>query len=238
MIKIKICGLRREEDIAYVNECLPDYVGFVFADGKRTVTKETAGRLRKLLAPSIIPVGVFVNEKIEVIAKLVQEGIIDAVQIHGDEDNAYITKLSETINPGKNGDFKKKGSMEQSHLIIKAVRVGAPADLLGCEEIPADYLLFDTRTKQEYGGSGKSFDWGLIKDVKRPYFLAGGINGENVGEAAECLAPYAMDVSSGVETDGQKDREKILDIVEKVRGGRTWEREDTENTEDSMCRKH
>lgn len=237
MTKIKICGLRREEDIAYVNECLPDYVGFVFADGKRTVTKETAGRLRKLLAPSIVPVGVFVNEKIEVIARLVQEGIIDAVQLHGDEDDAYIRKLSAAINRGKNGDCKANKSMAQEHPIIKAVRVAASEDLLGCEEIPADYLLFDTRTKSEYGGSGKSFDWDLIKDVKRPYFLAGGINGENVCEAAARLTPYAMDVSSGAETDGCKDREKILDIAGKVRGGRTWEREDTENTADSMYRK-
>lgn len=220
MTKIKICGLRRKEDIAYVNECLPDYVGFVFAPGKRTVTKETAGSLRKLLAPSIVPVGVFVNEKIEVIVRLVQEGIIDAVQLHGDEDAAYIRRLSEAISQAKNGSCKADKGMTAWHPIIKAVRVASPKDVQDCETIPADYLLFDARTKDEYGGSGRSFDWEVIKNIKRPYFLAGGISIENICEAAR-LAPYAIDVSSGVETDGCKDREKILDIVEKVRGGYT-----------------
>lgn len=222
MTKIKICGLRREEDVSYVNECLPDYVGFVFAKGKRTVTNETAARLRNMLAPSIVPVGVFVNEDIEVIARLVQEGIIDVVQLHGDEDDAYIRRLRET--------------MERP--IIKAVRVAAPEDVLGCEAIPADYLLFDTRTQGEYGGSGRKFDWKLIKNVKRPFFLAGGIGEDNICEALKSLAPYAVDVSSGVETDGYKDRTKILNMVEKVRGGRIWEREDTANTADNIYRKH
>lgn len=222
MTKIKICGLRRKEDVSYVNECLPDYVGFVFAKGKRTVTKETAAQLRKLLAPSIVPVGIFVNEKIDVIARLVQEGIIDVVQLHGDEDASYIRQLRETITSP----------------VIKAVRVATPEDLLGCEENPADYLLFDTRTQGAYGGSGRTFDWQLIKNVKRPYFLAGGIGESNVCEAIRSLAPYAIDVSSSVETDGYKDRTKILNMVEKVRGGRTWEREDTENTADNIYRKH
>ncbi len=222
MTKIKICGLRREEDVTYVNECLPDYVGFVLAKGKRNVTKEKAAHLRELLAPSIVPVGVFVNEEIEVIARLVREGIIDAVQLHGDEDTAYIRQLRETI----------------ASPIIKAVRVATPEDVLGCEAIPADYLLFDTRTQGEYGGSGRRFDWELIKNVKRPYFLAGGITEENVCEAVNCLVPYAIDVSSGVETDGYKDKTKILNMLEKVRGGRTWKREDMENTADNIYRKH
>ncbi len=237
MTKIKICGLRREEDISYVNECLPDYVGFVFAKGKRTVAKETAAHLRKLLAPQIVPVGVFVNEEIEVIARLVREGIIDAVQLHGDEDAAYIRKLRENIINDVTEERGANGDAAKSHSIIKAVRVATQEDVLGCEAIPADYLLFDTRMQGEYGGSGRKFDWELIKNVKRPYFLAGGIGEDNVCGAVERLAPYAIDVSSGVETDGYKDRTKILNMVEKVRGGCTWKREDTENTADSIYRK-
>lgn len=222
MTKIKICGLRREEDVSYVNECLPDYVGFVFAQGKRTVTKETAAKLRQLLAPSIAAVGVFVNEEIEVITGLVQEGIIDAVQLHGDEDASYIRRLRETI----------------SSPVIKAVRVATAEDVRDCEEIPADYLLFDTRTRGAYGGSGRTFDWELIKGVKRPYFLAGGIGEENVCEAIRNLVPYAVDASSGVETDGYKDRTKIINMVEKVRGEYTCKKEDMANTVDNIYRKH
>lgn len=238
MTKIKICGLRREADVSYVNECLPDYVGFVFAKGKRTVTKEMAVHLRKLLAPSIVPVGVFVNEEIDVIARLVREGIIDAVQLHGDEDATYIRRLREIITRDGAENCEANGNAAKNYAIIKAVRVATPKDVFGSEEIPADYLLFDTRTQGAYGGSGRKFDWELIKNVKRPYFLAGGIGEGNVCEALKSLTPYAIDVSSGVETDGYKDRMKILDMVERVRGGRTWKREDTANTADNIYRKH
>lgn len=135
MIKIKICGLRREEDISYVNECNPDYVGFVFAKSRRQVTKEQAYSLRKLLNPGIIPVGVFVNENMETIAGLVKEGIIDVAQLHGDETEQDIERLRRLTN--------------KTVKIIKAVRVESKADVEKSREFSADYLLFDSFSKSE-----------------------------------------------------------------------------------------
>ena len=201
MTKIKICGLRREEDIAYVNECKPDYAGFVFAESRRQVTKEQAKKLRALLVPEINAVGVFVNEEIETIAELVQEGVIDVIQLHGDETEAYIERLRWRV-----GDAT----------IIKAVRVATKEDVVECDKTSADYLLFDSRSLEAYGGTGKTFDWQLIKDISKPFFVAGGINSENVEEAIKMLHPFAVDVSSAVETAGYKDRKKIVEIVEKV----------------------
>lgn len=202
MARIKICGLRRGEDIAYVNECKPDFAGFVFAESRRKVAKEQAKELRRLLSPEIIPVGVFVNEEIETIAELVQEGIIDVVQLHGDETEEYIQQLRWRV-----GDAA----------IIKAVRVAAKEDVVECDKTSADYLLFDSRSLETYGGTGTTFDWKLIKDISKPFFLAGGINVENVEEAIKMLHPFAVDVSSAVETDGFKDREKISRIVKLVK---------------------
>lgn len=202
MTKIKICGLRRVEDISYVNECNPDYAGFVFADSKRRVTKEQAKMLRAGLNPQIIPVGVFVNEEIDTIAELVQEGVIEIIQLHGDETETYIQKLR-----GRAADT----------VIIKAVRVASKEDVADCEKTKADYLLFDSRDMKEYGGTGKKFDWQLIENIRKPFFLAGGINAENIEEAIKTVHPFAIDVSSFVETNGYKDRDKILEIVEKVR---------------------
>lgn len=202
MTKIKICGLRREEDIAYVNECNPDYAGFVFADSKRRVSAEQAKKLCAMLKKEIVPVGVFVNEKIDRITELVQEGVIEVIQLHGDETEEYIEKLRQRVG---------------SALIVKAVRVASKEDVMNCEKTNADYLLFDSRALKEYGGTGKTFDWQLIENIRTPFFLAGGINAENIEEAIKKLQPFAIDVSSFVETNGYKDRDKILEIVEKVR---------------------
>lgn len=201
-MKIKICGLKREEDIAYVNECMPDFVGFVFAKSRRKVTKEEAANLRALLKPEITPVGVFVNEDIQRIAELVRNGIIDVVQLHGDETKEYIRELKWVLS---------------DVTIIKAVRVASKEDVAGCENLPVDYLLFDTFSLKGYGGLGNTFDWELVKDVKKPFFLAGGISSENVSEAFEKVNPFAVDLSSAVETDGFKDSEKIKAFVEQVR---------------------
>lgn len=202
MARIKICGLRRAEDIAYVNACRPDYIGFVFAKSRRQVTGEQAGKLRALLDNGITPVGVFVNEEPEKIAKLVQNGIIDIVQLHGDEDEEYIRKLRRIL---------------PDTVIIRAVRVAGKEDIIRSREISADYLLFDTFSAQEYGGTGEVFDWKLVEKVGKPFFLAGGINSENVEEALSMCKAYAVDVSSAVETDGYKDEEKIRRMVDKVR---------------------
>lgn len=197
MTKIKICGLRREEDITYANECQPDYIGFIFADSKRKVTKEQAAHLKEMLSPVITAVGVFVNEEVEKVAELVKEGIIDMVQLHGDETNEYIAQLRKLV-PGVK--------------IIKAVRVASWEDVRSSENIAADYLLFDTFSTRAYGGTGTTFDWEMIRNVKKPFFLAGGINQENIVRAMSSNA-YAIDVSSAVETDGYKDRQKMQDMM-------------------------
>ncbi len=204
MTKIKICGLSRVEDISLVNEALPDYIGFVFAKSKRQVGEALAEELKSKLSPSILSVGVFVNEARDKIIRLCKKNIIDLVQLHGDEDNEYINLLKANI----------------AQPIIKAVRVSIEEDIKGAEEYNCDYLLLDTYKEGLYGGSGHAFDWNLISGITKPFFLAGGVNTENVLRAIEIVKPYGVDVSSGVETEGMKDREKIIDIITKVRSVR------------------
>ncbi len=200
MTKIKICGLSRKADILAVNEALPDYIGFVFAQSRRRVSDEKALELKELLRPEILSVGVFVNEEPDRIRRLCDRGIVDIVQLHGDETPSYIHQLREFI----------------SNPIIKALRVSG-RDVPEAAVIPCDYLLLDTYHKKLYGGSGVSFDWTVIPKLDKPYFLAGGIGSDNVLEAINRLKPFCVDVSSAVETDGYKDAVKINDIVKKVR---------------------
>ena len=200
--KIKICGIRRFEDIEYVNEGRPEYIGFVFARSKRQIDAETAKRLKKRLNPDIQAVGVFVNEAAEQAARLVNEGIIDMVQLHGEENEGYIQKLR---------SFMKRGK------IIQEVRVQTAQDIKSAENSSADYLLFDKFSPEAYGGTGETFEWKLIDSVKKPFFLAGGIHCENVKKAITLLHPYSIDVSSAVETEGFKDRDKIINIIKSVR---------------------
>lgn len=199
--KIKICGLKREEDIAAVNQWKPDYIGFVFADTKRKVTDQQAKQLKSLLSKDILAVGVFVNDTIEHIDSLCKEQVIDLVQLHGDEDETYISDLRKVVDCP----------------IIRAIRVKDTLDLQKGETSSADYVLLDTYRKDAYGGTGETFDTGLIPEGYRPYFLAGGISADNVEEKIRSLRPYAVDVSSSVETNGFKDSEKIREIIEKVR---------------------
>lgn len=194
MIKVKICGLSRVEDILAANEAMPDFVGFVFAKSRRQVSVNTAKKLKEILNPRIKAVGVFVDEAIENIVSL--KDVIDMVQLHGGEGEEYIQKLkSITGKP-----------------IIKSVGVACRRDIEIADGLSADYLLLDNVK----GGSGETFDWGLIDHVKKPFFLAGGLDLENVKEALK-LKPYAVDVSSGVETNGLKDKEKILKFVRSVK---------------------
>ncbi|MBO5259325.1 MAG: phosphoribosylanthranilate isomerase [Agathobacter sp.] len=202
MTKIKICGLRRIEDIKAVNSCLPDYGGFVFAKGKRTVSEEEAKVLREALSPEIVPVGVFVNAPAEQVAGLLNEKVIDIAQLHGDEDEAYMKTLRSIMKRGQ---------------LIKALRAASPECLKQGDGLDVDYLLFDAFSQEGYGGTGETFDWSWIKDVKKPFFLAGGISSENVEKAIERVSPFAVDVSSSVETAGWKDRDKIIEIVNKVK---------------------
>lgn len=201
-MKIKICGLKRAEDIAAVNSAGPDYIGFVFAKNrKRTVSIQTAAELRAMLSPEIKAVGVFLNNDIKEIEKICKDGIIDYVQLHGDEDESFIRELREKTDIP----------------IIKAVSVKTKEDILGADRLPVEYLLFDTYKKGQAGGTGESFDWGMIPQTEKPFFLAGGINEKNICAALETGA-YAIDVSSGAETDGVKDPEKITNIVKMVKG--------------------
>lgn len=199
MTKIKLCGLKRPQDIQAANELLPAYIGFVFAPkSRRYVHPDRAEELRRMLNPGIIPVGVFVNETPEAVAALLDRGIIDIAQLHGSEDAAYIRRLRQlTQKP-----------------LIQAFRIETLADVAAAQASPADYVLLDSGA----GGTGTSFDWSLLRDIRRPYFLAGGLTPENVGGAVATLHPYAVDVSSGIETDGAKDKEKMTQFVRAVHG--------------------
>ena len=199
MAKIKICGIKNFKDIECINEVQPDYIGFVFAKGKRYVDPDLANLLKSRLNRNIHTIGVFVNEDIGAIAKLCDRGIIDIVQIHGDEDEEYIKALKKKV-------FKP---------VIKTIRV--KEQVTGPIYDNADYVLFDTFSKSKYGGTGKSFDWNLIRGYKKPFFLAGGLNSGNVADAVNSLHPYCIDISSGVETNDIKDAEKIIKVVNLVR---------------------
>ncbi len=201
MSKIKICGLSRPLDIATVNYILPDYIGFVFAKSSRQVSLDLAKALKDNLDTSIEAVGVFVNEEIEHIVTLCDTHVIDIIQLHGDEDEDYIKKLQAYV-PNK---------------IIKAIRVKDSEDIKRANRVTCDYLLFDTYQNNKFGGSGKVFDWSLLSNINKPYFLAGGLDSSNILQAQEQCKPYCIDVSSGVETDGYKDSSKIIDIVTKIR---------------------
>lgn len=197
MTKIKLCGLKRPCDIAYVNELAPDYIGFVFAKkSKRYVSPEEAKVLRSRLQTGIVPVGVFVDEEKELVAKLVKQNIIEAVQLHGQETEEYIQELRTMV----------------SCPIIKAFRMESDADVAAAKESLADYVLLDSG-----GGSGATFDWSMLKEMNRPYFLAGGLTSENVAEAIRKLQPFAVDASSSLETGGVKDRDKMTNFVQVVR---------------------
>ena len=200
-MRIKICGLCRRQDIVYVNEALPDFAGFVFAGSKRRITPEQAAEMKKELLPEIRSVGVFVNEDPERIAGLAESGVLDYIQLHGDEDGEEIRWIKDTT--GKP--------------VIKAVRVRSREDILQAEKLPCEYLLLDAYKAGEYGGSGECFCWEMIPELEKPFFLAGGLNAENIAEALKTCRPWAVDVSSSVETDGRKDEEKVRRFMRAVR---------------------
>ena len=193
MSKIKFCGLTRECDIEVANELNIDYIGFVFVPKRRRyVNKEQATKLKRLLKTSIRAVGVFVNEQVDVVADLLNSGVIDIAQLHGTEDEAYISKLRTlTAKP-----------------IIKAFILNSEADVSRVMQSTADYVLLDSGT-----GTGNVFDWSLVKNITRDYFLAGGLSPENVGSAILTLNPFALDVSSGIETEGVKDPQKMRAFI-------------------------
>ena len=196
--KIKLCGMSRPEDIAAVNELMPDYIGFVlfFPKSSRNITPEKATELRALLHPSIQAVGVFVDAPVEAVARLLQQGVIDMAQLHGHEDNAYIETLRAMTG----------------RLILKAFKLRTPQDATDAESSAADYVLLDNGT-----GTGQKFDWSLITGIRRPFFLAGGLDPDNAAQAVAEISPYAVDVSSGIETNKVKDAAKMRAFVQNVR---------------------
>lgn len=197
MTKVKMCGLSRMEDIEYANEVLPEFIGFVFAPkSRRYVSFEQAKELRGELDYRIAAVGVFVDEDIENIVRLVKDEVIDMVQLHGSEDNAYIAKLREMAEVPIIQAFKIIDSYDAGRAVLS----------------DADFVLLDSGM-----GTGKTFDWSLIKSINRPYFLAGGISPENAAQAVERFSPYAVDASSSLETDGVKDLSKMTALARAVR---------------------
>lgn len=197
MTKIKICGVRRKCDIEYMNELMPEYIGFVFAKGsRRYVSPREATELRTLLNKDILPVGVFADEHPKVVAELVNNHIIEAVQLHGMEDESYITDLRQLTDC----------------TIIQAFQITNKRDVEAANVSSAEYVLLDSG-----GGSGKTFDWTLLKGMNRPYFLAGGLASVNVGQVITEYHPYCVDASSSLEKDGFKDRDKMAAFVRAVR---------------------
>ena len=197
--KIKICGLKRIEDVISVNVAEPDYCGFIFnvSGSRRSIGAEQLNILVDMLNPEIVPIGVFVNEKTDVILRIVRESGIRMVQLHGQENGEIIHTI------------QSKAQVP----VIKAVSVRSKEDVRSAVLSPADYLLFDCGE----GGTGQTFDWNLLEDIPRPYFMAGGIGTHNMEEVLRRFSPFALDVNSIVETDGQKDGKKILAAVRMLR---------------------
>lgn len=202
-MKIKLCGMFRDCDIDYANEAQPDYIGFIigFPKSHRNVSVETAQRLRSRLAPGIKAVGVFVNSPETTCAECANRGIIDVIQLHGSEDAEYIRRLRELTDAP----------------IIKAAKIRSAEDIREVQRLGADFVLLDNGT-----GTGEMFDHSLLDgaEICQPFFLAGGLTPENLRQAAENVRPnqpYCVDLSSGVETDRLKDREKMLEAVRVIR---------------------
>ena len=195
MTKIKFCGLTRAEDIFAVNEILPEFVGFVFyEESRRYIAQKNFLELKKNLSEKISSVGVFVDEKISIVAEIAKN--LDFIQLHGSEDENYISAL-------KNFTDKK---------IIKAFKIKTADDLKIAENFLSDFVLLDGGA-----GDGKTFDWRILKNFERKYFLAGGLNCENISDAIKILKPFVVDVSSGIETNNLKDAEKMKNFARIVR---------------------
>ncbi|MCC8106126.1 MAG: phosphoribosylanthranilate isomerase [Clostridiales bacterium] len=225
-VKIKLCGLSRPVDIDYVNEAKPDYCGFIINVPKsiRNTTPDQVRALREKLSPDIIPVGVFRNEPVETVAGLLLDGTISVAQLHGSEDEAYIQQLrsfgdftifkafrapavEQRADSGENAVSSANTAGEHGNSDVLAVW----ADMVN--KSSADMVLLDNGG----GGTGKTFEWALTDLIRRPFLLAGGIGPDNITEALDRLHPWGVDMSSSVETDGKKDREKMLQAVAKVR---------------------
>lgn len=198
MTKVKICGLTRLADIHAINQYRPDYAGFILSQPfRRYVDIAALASLRKQLAPGIKAVGVFVNEPTEYIFEFLEQDLIDIVQLHGHETNDFIIEIKREY---------------PFFPLIRSFEIHDESDIEAAERSLADIVLLDAGK-----GSGRTFDWSLLKLMKRPYILAGGLTPENVRDALAQSTPYAVDTSSGVETNGYKDPEKIRQFIAEVR---------------------
>lgn len=190
MARIKICGLRRSEDIDYVNELKPDYIGFILSAGfRRSISLDDALALKQRLDKDIKAVGVFVNENEEYINKAIDMGIVDIAQLHGDESPELCKKINAPV-----------------------IKYFNPNSFDKVQDYDVEYYLFDSGT-----GTGKVFDWLELPKTDKPFFLAGGINKENISQAISDINPFCIDLSSAVETNGFKDYNKIKEIMERLR---------------------
>ena len=197
MTKIKFCGLTCAADIEAANQICPEYIGFVFAQqSRRHITPDNAAELKRQLKPEIMAVGVFVDQNPEMIISLIKRGIIDVIQLHGRESEEYIQYLQKTTG----------------RPIIKAFLVKSSDDIRKAENCHAEHVLLDAGT-----GTGKTFNWDLLRDIRRRYFLAGGLRPDTAATAVQKYRPYAVDVSTGIETDGHKDHEKMAAFAAAVR---------------------
>lgn len=197
---VKFCGIRRLEDVRAVNKTLPDMAGFILVKGrKRYISPEKVCELRQKLDPSVKVVGVFIDEDIEEVKRLLTDGIIDIAQLHGNESDEYIRELKASTDA----------------YVIKAIGIRNADDVLRAESSPADLVIVDSPG----GGTGNTFDWDLLQKIERPYILAGGISIENIEEAAAKLNPYGVDVSSGIETNGFKDEDKMKAFMALIKKG-------------------
>lgn len=204
-MKIKFCGIRRAEDVGFCNVLRPDYMGMILSDGfRRTVTADQAAVLVQQKHTDIQAVGVFVNETPEDIAKIAKKASLEVIQLHGDEDAEIIRAV------------RAKTGLP----VWKAVRVQSEAEIRAAEQLSADMLILEGYTPEQVGGTGVTANWPLLAHAKpqQPFFLAGGLRPENLREAVKIVQPIGVDLSSGIETDGVKDFEKMKEIVKILRG--------------------
>ena len=199
-MKVKICGIRDISTALSAIESGADALGFVFAESKRKINPESAGEIIRELPREVLKVGVFVNETKEIIEEIVSVSGINVIQLHGDETPEFCSSFSLPV--------------------IKALSIGSPEDLYQLDEYSCEYVLLDSPKGKYRGGNGVSFDWSILNNnpkQNKKMILAGGLNPENVGDGIKAANPYMVDVSSGVETEGKKDPEKIKRFIDNAK---------------------
>ncbi|MCR5772059.1 MAG: phosphoribosylanthranilate isomerase [Butyrivibrio sp.] len=213
MVKIKICGLMTKEDCVIMNGFKPDYCGLVFAKTRHYLTDQMAGELRNTLDISIPTVGVFVDDDMDHIVELYNSAIIQIIQLHGHEDAEYIRQLRDKIAASRPDKKRHYDEFGQGAPIMKAIRVKDGSEFEDAENLPVDMLLLDNYKENLPGGTGTRFDLSMIPKLNKPYFLAGGLSADNITQALAQSRPYAVDVSTSVETDGHKDWKKVEKLM-------------------------